>query len=68
MSRVTAWLGLGLFVAANLTGCAWFDVGPWGGPGYTLQSDKVGSGQQAITTRNDSQYWNGEPMDCRTHR
>lgn len=65
MSRATIWFALGLFLAANLTGCG---CGPWGGPAYTLDWDKVGTGQQALVLQNDSEYWNGEPLDCRTHR
>jgi hypothetical protein len=41
-------------------------VGPWGGPGYELHTDKIGTGEQAIQPRNDSTYWHGERMDQRT--
>src|SRR5262249_53861059 len=48
-------------------GCSWLGLplGPWGGPAYMLDGDKVGSGQQAITPTNDAQHWNGESMDAR---
>lgn len=49
-----------------LAGCN--TLGPWGGPAYTLDTDKVGTGQSAISLRNDAQFWNGEPMDYRTRR
>jgi len=48
-----------------IAGCAEFDLGPWGGPAYTFDSDKLNSGQPAITPRNDNGYWNGEAVDNR---
>jgi hypothetical protein len=50
------------------SGCGSFQLGPWGGPAYDLQFDKVGTGQQAIVPTNDAAYWDGQPMDTRTRR
>jgi hypothetical protein len=50
------------------SGCGGFQLGPWGGPAYDLQFDKVGTGEQAIVPANDAAYWNGQPMDTRTRR
>jgi hypothetical protein len=44
------------------TGC---NLGPWGGPAYTLDPFQIGSGQQAIVPRNDSWFSSGEQMDYR---
>jgi hypothetical protein len=58
-----------LSAAATLpTGCGLVDLGPWGGPAYSLDIDKIGTGQQAITPRNDTSNWNGESTDTRTRR
>jgi hypothetical protein len=58
-----------LSAAATLPmGCGLIDLGPWGGPAYSLDTGKIGTGQQAITPRNDASSWNGEPMDSHTHR
>lgn len=55
-------------LAGVSTGCGALDLGPWGGPTYTLDPAKVGTGQQAITPRNDWSYSRGEPMDYRSRR
>lgn len=68
MSRATVWIVLGLLLSSSLTGCCSIDLGFLGAPGYTLDTDKFGSGQEAIKPGNDSQYWNGQPMDDRAHR
>ena len=68
MSKKPVWRVLGLLLSICPTGCCLVDLGPWGGPAYTLDTSKIGTGQQAITPRDDAQYWNGQPMDNRTHR
>ena len=50
------------------TGCPSIDLGPWGGPAYTIDTSLIGTGQQAITPRNDTWYANGEPLDYRKRR
>lgn len=52
-----------LLILTCLSGCVSIDLGPWGGPAYTLDTDKIGTGEQAIRPRNDNKYMNGEPMD-----
>ena len=55
-----------LFVGLMLqAGCS---LGPWGGPAYTIDWGKIGSGEQAIVPRNDSSYSNGEPTNYRSRR
>ena len=77
-------LVVGAFFVCGTTGCAWVgraidgagavgsafvsELGPWGGPAYTVDSDKLGTGQQAVELRNDSAYCNGEAMDARKRR
>jgi hypothetical protein len=56
-----------LFLSACVAGCSW-PLGPWGGPAYTLDFDKIGTGLQAISPRNDAFFQDGEPMDYRTRR
>ena len=53
--------------AVVLVGCRSVNlgIGSRGGPAYTVRGDKIGSGEQAIVPRNNSRYWNGEPMDFR---
>lgn len=68
MSRAARWLTLGLILVIAPAGCRWLDLGPWGGPAYTLDTEKVGTGQQAITPRNDAGYADGQALDCRTRR
>jgi hypothetical protein len=55
-------------VAAALGGCSDLDLGPWGGSAYQLDTEKVGTGQQTISSRNDAEYWNGQPTDHRPRR
>jgi hypothetical protein len=68
MCRVMVRVALLMCATVPLAGCGLFDLGPSGGPAYQLDSAKVGTGQQAITPRNDSSYWNGQPMDYRQGR
>ena len=68
MRRTTVWLAFGLLLLISVTGCPSIDLGPWGGAAYTLDTGKIGSGQQAIIPRNDNQYWDGQPMDSHTGR
>ncbi len=35
------------------------------GPGYEIDSSRIGTGEQAIIPRTDVWYSNGEPMDYR---
>ena len=46
--------------------CLNFGVGPRRVPAYTVDMEKVGSGEQAIIPRNNASFWNGEPMDLRS--
>jgi hypothetical protein len=62
------WALLILFGLLSSSGCAWIQLGPWGGPAYDLQFDKVGTGEQAIVPTNNAAYCDGQPMDTRTHR
>jgi hypothetical protein len=59
-----------LYVSAILaglaSGCCSCDFPSWGGPALSLDSSKIGTGQQAIAPRNDAEYANGEPMNLRT--
>lgn len=48
--------------------CLVSQLGPWGGPAYDLDYDKIGTGEQVITPTNDPWYMNGEPQDYRTNR
>ena len=57
-------IALGMILLMT-TGCSF---GPWGGPAYTLDPGKIGTGQQAITPRNDGFYSNGYSDDYRTRR
>jgi hypothetical protein len=66
MIRAILRLVLLLIGAATLTGCSSWNLGPWGGPAYTLEMDKVGTGQPAVIPRNDAFYQDGESMDCRS--
>jgi hypothetical protein len=66
MIRLLLRLALLSTVAILPLGCGSIDFGPWGGPSYTLDTDKIGTGQQTITPRNDASYWNGQPMDYRS--
>ena len=69
MSRAMArLLALELVLATISISCGTIDLGPRGGPAHTLDTDKIGTGQQAINPRNDAQYWNGQPMDYRNRR
>lgn len=52
---------LGVVLACATLGCA-------GAPGYSVDLNKVGTGEQAIEPRNDAQYWDGTPMDQRTRK
>jgi hypothetical protein len=57
-----------LFVAvvlASLSGCGWI-LGPWGGPAYSLDSDKFNTGQPAFLPWNDAAHVDGESMDHRS--
>jgi hypothetical protein len=58
---------MGLIVLLSTFGCRFidWDLGPWGGPAYRLDSEKIGTGQQAITPRTDASHWNGEAMNVR---
>jgi len=62
------WALLILVELLSSSGCGSFQLGPWGGPAYDLQIDKVGTGEQAIVPTNDAAYWDGQPMDTRTRR
>jgi hypothetical protein len=68
MTRTVFWAALLLILTATIAGCSSWNLGPWGGPAYTLDTEKIGTGQQAITPRNDAFYQNGEPMDYRSRR
>ena len=68
MIRMTVQLALWSVVAFLVAGCGEIPLGPWGGPAYTLDTEKIGTGQQAISPRNDALYSNGEPMDRRSKR
>ena len=65
MVQVILRLAFLLTIATLPTGC---NIGPWGGPVYTVDPSLIGSGQQAITPRTDSFFANGDPSDNRTHR
>jgi len=64
---VRRFFGVGLVIALVSAGCSW-PLGPWGGPAYELDLSKVGTGQEAISLRNDAEYKNGEPMDYKKRR
>jgi hypothetical protein len=66
MSGLTRRLSILLTLASVSAGCSSIDLGPWGGPAYTLHTDQIGSGRNAILPRNDAQFSNGEPVDYRT--
>jgi hypothetical protein len=66
MIRLPLRLALLAALAGLLVGCD--DLGPWGGPAYTVDWNKIGTGEQAILPRNDASYWNGEAMDYRSRR
>ena len=68
MSRATVWIAFGLLLLSSLAGCCSIDLGFLGASGYTFDTGKIGSGQQAINPSNDSPYWNGQPMDDRARR
>ena len=61
-------LRLVALAAITLVGCSSIGLGPWGGPAYDLDVNKIGTGEPAISLRNDGEFWNGQPMDCRTRR
>jgi hypothetical protein len=67
--RVMLPLFLG-FASVVLPGCCGLvsNLGPWGGPAYEIDHDKIGTGEQAIVPRNDELFWDGEPMDLRSDR
>jgi hypothetical protein len=65
---LTRWALLILVGLLSSSGCGGFQLGPWGGPAYDLQLDKVGTGGQAIVPTNDAAYCDGQPMDSRTRR
>jgi len=56
-----------LIMFTAISGCAW-NLGPWGGPAYMLDLNRVGSGEQAIQPRNDDANWHGQPVNLRTRR
>jgi hypothetical protein len=56
-----------VLLIGSLSGCGVFNLGPWGGPAYEMDTDKLGTGQQTIVPRTDATYYNGEQMS-RTHR
>jgi hypothetical protein len=58
---------LAALVAITFAGCQ-LPLGPWGGPAYEVDTTKAGSDESSISLRNDAQFWNGQPMDCRTRR
>ena len=64
-SLLLALLLLALPVAG--VGCS-FNLGPWGGPAYTLDLDRVGTGEEAINLRNDAYYQDGQPTGYRARR
>jgi len=68
MRQATLLLFLGLAAVAMPGCCLVSQLGPWGGPAYDLDYDKIGTGEQAITPTNDPWYMNGEPQDCRTNQ
>ncbi len=75
MSKKPVWRVLGLLLSICPTGgCKVDDLGSGGGPGYSLDTSKIGTGRQVITPSDDAQYWNGQPrwngqsMDNHTHR
>lgn len=68
MTKAFLRLAMLLICTAPAVGCSSWNLGPWGGPAYTLDTEKIGTGQQAITPRNDAFYQNGEPMDYRSRR
>jgi hypothetical protein len=39
-----------------------------GGRAYDIDASKIGTGEQAVVPRNDSQFWNGQQMDTRSPR
>jgi hypothetical protein len=57
---------LAFVLATSLVGCQ-FDTKPTGGPAYTIDTSQFGT-DQAITLRNDNQYWDGMPVDAREHK
>lgn len=61
MPRSRPILALAIALSA---GCSW-DLPSFGGVGYQLNTDRIGTGQPAITPRNDHQFWDGEAMDNR---
>ena len=58
-----AFLLLALPVAGS--GCS-INLGPWGGPAYTLDLDRIGTGEPAINLRNDESYQDGQPTGYRS--
>ena len=65
MRRIAIALFLAFASVTLPTGC---QLGPWGGPAYDVDYGKIGTGEQAITPRNDAFYMNGEPQDYRSNR
>ena len=57
-----------LTIVCQSAGCALINLGPWGGPAYTLDLGKIGTSDQAIAPRNDASFSSGEPMDYRARR
>jgi hypothetical protein len=67
MARPIVRLVLASALALSPLGCS-LPLGPWGGPAYTLDTDKIGTGEPAITPRNDGFYAGGEALSYRSHR
>jgi hypothetical protein len=68
MIRASLRLAAFLILAGSSGGCALIDLGPWGGPAYTLDTGRLGSGEPALELRNDSEYIHGQPVDARRNR
>jgi hypothetical protein len=67
MGRLALRLVLFLVPITLASGCS-IPTGPQNGYQCTLYTGSIGTGEQAITPRNDESYSNGEPMDHRTRR
>lgn len=57
-----------LVIVTMLTGCGIIGLPPWGGSAYGVDLGKIGTGEQAVTPRNDPWHSGGMPMDMRTRR
>lgn len=69
MRRAVLKLALLAAAAIPVSGCGFcMPLGPWGGPAYTLDTDRIGTGRPAIVPLNDAVTWDGQPMDLRTRR